>query len=491
MNISKALKVIESVRSSDVIEICRYAKELEDSGEYADAVRAMGKWWQGVGVRPNVKELAVTEQAEILSRVGALSGWLGSTQQIKDSQEKAKDLISEAASLFESIGDGQSWAETRSDLAVCYWRGGSFGEARIVLQDILKDGFIFSDEITGKILLRLVSVEISAKNFDTASNLVDKAVSTLGGKGSFLLQGKLFFYRAFTLRSLGEDQCKSSLLLAAVENYQKAGLFYEKAKHYIYAAAAESNAGNVYRILDEYSNAHSCFDRAIYLYTKVKDKVHIAQVYENKAQILLAEGKIEDAKLAAHTSVEMLSQGDEKSILSESLTTLAIVLSRGGNVDKAIETFMEAKEVALMVGDRESAGNAVLTQIEELQSGLTPIVFRSLYLEADELLCESPKTSTGKRLQRIARRQFEMDNPASHLKREKYFDWENFSLPKTIHIYEKELIRKALREAKGRVTKAAGLLGVSHQNLSTILNKRHQELRKHTVNRKSRSSLKN
>jgi tetratricopeptide (TPR) repeat protein len=490
MNISKALKVVESVRSSNIIEVCRYVRELEDLGEYGDAALAMGRWWQGIGIKPDVEKLPKNQQAAILSSIGTLSGWLGSTQQIKDSQEKAKDLISEASAIFESIGDRQNWAETRSDLAVCYWREGSFGEARIILQDILEGGYDFPAELEGKIVLRLVNTEISTKHYQQARKLVNRIAPTLD-KGSLLLRGKFYFHRALINRGEGEDGNRTNLLHTAVKDYEEANSYFEKAKHYLYVANTETNLGNVYRILNDYKSAYTHFDRAIYLYTKQKDKSHAAQVYDCKAQTLLAENKLTDAEAAANASVNLISSGDSKSLLAESLTTLAIVLSRGGNVDKAIETFMEAKEVALTVGDRESAGNALLTQIEELQSGLTPIVFRSLYLEADELLRESPKTSTGKRLQRIARRQFEMDNPASHLKREKYFDWENFSLPKTIHIYEKELIRKALREAKGRVTKAAGLLGVSHQNLSTILNKRHQELRKHTVRRKSRSSLKN
>jgi tetratricopeptide (TPR) repeat protein len=490
MNISKALEEHQKTVVFDVISMCDHAKRLEDSGEYAKATEALGDWWQGIGVRPNVNKLSNNQKAAILSRIGALSGWLGSMKQIPASQEKAKDLLSEGADLFDLVSDHQNWAETRSDLAICYWREGAFDEARVILDVVLESGFNLSPQLRGKILLRSVNVEISTRNYARAKNVVNKASSFVEKHGNNLLLGKLSFHRALVLHCQGEDENASNLLLSAIDEYQKAGTYYKKAKHSIYAAAAESNAGNVYRLLEDYKNAHSHFDRAVYLYIKLKDQTHAAQVYENKAQAFLAENKLVDAEAAVRASVAMVSAGDEKSILSESLTTLAIVLSRGGNVDYAIRTFKEAKEIALGVGDKESAGNAILTYIEELQASLTPIVFRKLYLEADELLKESPKISTVNRLQRIARRHFEIGNPESLLKSEKYFNWKNFSLPEAVHAYERELILKALSESGGRVTKAAGLLGVSHQSLSLILHQRHDDLQQHRIQRRPRGSLK-
>lgn len=339
-----------------IIAMCDRAKELEDSGEYLKATRAMGQWWQGVGVRPDMGDELASKKAAILSRVGALSGWLGSTQQVPGSQEKAKDLISEGANLFESIGFQQDWAEARSDLAVCYWREGAFDEARVILQDVLGSSFTFSSELKGKILLRLVTVEISSKHFETAFVLINQIASLLKDKENPLLLGKYYFYRAFTSRSQGEDQNSRDLLLSAVSDYQQAGVYYEKAKHYIYVANTETNLGNVHRLLNDYKNAHSHFDRAIYLYIKFKDKAHAAQVYECKAQTLLAENQLRDAEKAARTSVAMVRTGDEKSMLAESLTTLGIILSRKGNLKEAIESFEKAKGTALRVGDKESAG---------------------------------------------------------------------------------------------------------------------------------------
>ncbi len=486
MSILKALKEPKNTVAPGVIKMCDLARRLEDSGEYAEAAEALGNWWQDIGVRPDVDNLSDEEKAAILSRVGTLSGWLGSMKQVSGAQEKAKDLISEGANLFERIQDHDNWADARSDLAICYWREGAFDEARVVLQDVVGGGLVVSPELKGKILLRLVTVETSTKHFETASSLLNQVDSLIKDKGNPLLLGKFYFYRAFTLHCQGEDQNKRELLLSSADDYRRAGLYYKKANHGLFAANVENNLGNVYRLLNDYKNAHSHLNKAIYLYIKLKDQSNAALVYENKAQALLAENKLEEAETAVRTSVAMMRTGDEKSILAESLTTLGIVLSRGGKVKEAELSFVEAKETALEVGDNESAGNAVLTYIEELKSILTPLEFSSLYLEADELLQDSPKISTINRLKKIARKQVEIGRSEVELE----ISWENFNLPEAVRTHEGKIIMKALNETSGRVTKAAQLLGLSHQNLSLILHQRHKELQQFRVQRKSRRDTK-
>lgn len=491
MKISETLRALESPVNSDVMATCIAVKEIEDSGEYEHAIRKMGKWWQGIGIRPNVSSLPAWERAAILSRIGALSGWLGSMKQIPDAQEKAKDLICEGANLFEMIHDHNNWADTRSDLAICYWREGAFDEARVVLQDVLGNGSVLLPELKGKILLRLVTIETSTHHFETASTLLNQVDELIKDQGNPLLLGKFHFYRAFTLHSQGEDLNKSELLLSAVSNYYKASSYYKQAKHNRYIAVTENNIGNAFRLLEDFRNTHLHLDRALKMYVKLKDKGRAARVYDNKARAFIMQDNLSDAELATLTSVNMLREGGENATLAESLTTLGVVLSRGGNINKAIRTFVEAKEIALRVGDKESAGNAVVTHIEELQSDLTPIVFRALYLEADELLWDSPKKATVDRLRRVARKQFEINNNLTpQFKKEKYFKWKNFSLPDAVHAYERELILKALSDAGGRLTKAAGLLGVSHQSLSLTLHQRHKDLQQHRIQRKPRGSLK-
>ncbi|HEY0376416.1 MAG TPA: sigma 54-interacting transcriptional regulator [Pyrinomonadaceae bacterium] len=54
--------------------------------------------------------------------------------------------------------------------------------------------------------------------------------------------------------------------------------------------------------------------------------------------------------------------------------------------------------------------------------------------------------------------------------------WAGCSLDEEVLLYERSLIQMALNAAQGQVTKAARLLGISHQRLSSILQGRHKDL---------------
>src|SRR5947209_2292235 len=116
---------------------CDLARQLEKAGEYEAACEALNEFWPKRNGSLSLNDLDEATRAEVLLRVGALSGWLGSTDQGAGSQEMAKDLITKSAEIFERLGRTRATAEAHSDLALCYWREGSYDEARIQLANAL------------------------------------------------------------------------------------------------------------------------------------------------------------------------------------------------------------------------------------------------------------------------------------------------------------------------------------------------------------------
>ena len=100
--------------------------------------------------------------------------------------------------------------------------------------------------------------------------------------------------------------------------------------------------------------------------TRLKDNVHLAQVDETRARILLAEGRNVEAEKTARSAVLRLEDGDEFSLLAEALTTHGIALARLEHRDQARATLDRAVNIAEQVGDFEKAGVAALTIIEQL-----------------------------------------------------------------------------------------------------------------------------
>ncbi|MBD0373992.1 MAG: sigma-54-dependent Fis family transcriptional regulator, partial [Pyrinomonadaceae bacterium] len=70
--------------------------------------------------------------------------------------------------------------------------------------------------------------------------------------------------------------------------------------------------------------------------------------------------------------------------------------------------------------------------------------------------------------------------------------WAGCSLDEEVQLYEGSLIQMALKAARGRVTQAARLLGVTHQRLTSILQGRHKDLltARTPIKRRRRSIMK-
>src|SRR6266511_2198645 len=119
------------------IRCCDVAKRLEKVGEYEAAYEALSEFWPERDGPPRLDDLDDATRAMVLLRVGALSGWLGSTDQAPGSQETAKDLITRGIGILERLGRTRDAAEAHGDLALCYWREGSYDEARIHLANAL------------------------------------------------------------------------------------------------------------------------------------------------------------------------------------------------------------------------------------------------------------------------------------------------------------------------------------------------------------------
>src|SRR5207253_1880704 len=143
----------------DAVEGCRLAKEFENAGDYEGAREALAGVWSGLGERPRTDALSDKAKAEVLLRVGALSGWLGSSEQIPDAQQFAKDMISESLRDFEALGDDEKVAEAQTDLAICYWREGAMDEARIRFDEALSKARGSHNQL--RVLVNATTVEIS------------------------------------------------------------------------------------------------------------------------------------------------------------------------------------------------------------------------------------------------------------------------------------------------------------------------------------------
>ncbi|MDT4955374.1 MAG: two-component system, NtrC family, response regulator AtoC [Acidobacteriota bacterium] len=382
---------------------CRLAKELEEAGNYEAAREAMGELWQGVGERPVLESLDARTTVEVLLRAGTLSGWIGSANQIAGAQERAKDLLSESITLFESLSETEKVAEAQTELAYCYWREGAFDEARITLQEALSRLTKSDGDLKAVALLRTAIVERTAKRPHDALRILSEAVPLFDVSSNHTLKGRFYTALATTLENLGAAERRDDYRDRALVEYAAASYHFEQAGHTSYRAAVENNLGFLFFKAGKFDEAYEHLDHARRLFTSLKDKVHSAQVDETRARALLAQGRNFEAEKVVSVAVRTLEKGGEQALLAEALTTHGVALARVGQQEQSRLALERAIEVSEQAGDMEGAGRAALTLIEELKVRLTEDEVREIYCRADELLSGSQHTETIARLRECAR----------------------------------------------------------------------------------------
>jgi CheY-like chemotaxis protein/Tfp pilus assembly protein PilF len=471
---------------------CQLSKQFEKAGEYEAAREALSEFWPERDGLAKLDGLDEPMKAEVTLRLGALAGWLGSAHQAVGGQETAKNLITQSIQISEKLGESRPLAEAHKDLAICYFREGSFDEARIHLRHALTWLKDENSDLRAVIMIWFGLVEGEAGRLHEALRVYNNAAPLVEKSEDHIVKGAFHNQFGLVFRRLAAPENREDYLDRALIEYAAASFHFEQAENVRNQAGVENNLGFLFFTIGRYKDAHYHLDRARYLFLELKDVGTAAQVDETRARTLLAEGRIVEAERMVRSAVKTLETGGQQAVLAEALTTQGIVLARLGNHPRAKAVLERAVEVAETTGDLEGAGRAKLSIIEELGEKIPAKELVSIYRSAIDLLKRSQDPSTGKRLISCAAALLDVLGPSENEDLESLeHTWEGFSFKRQVLKYEKVLIERALRDAGGSVTRAARLLGFNHhQSLISLINSRHMELLKtRTAVRKRRRHL--
>jgi tetratricopeptide (TPR) repeat protein len=410
---------------------CELAKEFENKGEYDDAREVLTRLWPRIDEHPNLTGLDQGMAAEVLLRVGVLTGFIGSSNQIADGQEKAKNLISESLTIFESQRYRKKMAEAQTELALCYWRTGELNEARDLLNEALSR-LTTDGDLKAKAVLRLAIVERRNASHNRALRILIEHAPLFQKINNHTLKGCYYQTLGDVLENLWELEGTTDYFDRALIEYAAASYHFEEAEHRNYRANVENNLGFLYFKIDQYKEAYEHLDRARRIFASLKDKNATAQVDETRARVFLKQKRNGEAEKIARSSVRNLENSERPSLLAEALTTHGTALARLGYYSAALETFRRAIDLSQRIGSINRAAETSLTVFQEMGEslavvkGVRPISGRKLSAEVRSL--------------------------------------------------EHDLIEHALDAAQGSVTRAARSLGMTHQALEYMLETRHKDL---------------
>lgn len=408
----------------------RAAERHEERGDYARALESLSPFWDGPQSAPDVSGLQPAAGAAVLLRAGSLTAWIGSKRQLEGWQESAKNLLSESAALSESAGDRELWLDARKHLAICYWREGSFAEARMVVHSALAEA---NGHRKGAVALKLTLALIarSEGQLDEAMSIHRAIAEEVATLGADLTWGMFHNGLGLTYKQMGATD-------DAIIELTAAAYYFEVSSHARYRIPTEINLANLFVLTKQQEAAHARLDQAERLAKEIRDEVHLAQAKDSRALAFLAEGNYEAAEAAARESVAILERGDEHALLVDSLTTHARALMRLRDHNGPL-TYARAYSLAV---ERISLKRAARVAIE-LQSELAAESCLSGHLTMDE----------------------------------------------AIDCFEAGIISAALAATNGRITETAMRLGLSQQNLSAMLNARHSKLRPPTTRKRRQRKI--
>ncbi len=324
---------------------------LERGGRFDLALIELRGIWDDTTEQPDVRDLDARLTAETFLRCGALIGFLGHIRQIPTAQERSKNLLTEARSLYLEIYDPEKIAECANYLALAYWRTGENREAMSWVEE--GQSYKLPEDCGTRLYSYVIRdlVLLSQKRFaEVCSNFAD--LEDLFAETDPFLTGSLHNNFGLAAKNLGNTA-------AALISLEKARDLFTSSGNTLQIALAENNLSQLYKTEKRFDQAHAAVDRSIDLYREIRDRTREGFTWDTKALIYFDEGRFAEALEAVENAVEILGKSENYAYLAETLASKARIQLYTDDFAAATLTLMEAVDLAKMRISEDAAMNLI------------------------------------------------------------------------------------------------------------------------------------
>ncbi len=370
--------------AEEVQILCVVAREQIAVGNVEAACLILRNWYC-VGQWPILEGLNPQSSADLLFTAGRLAGYVGSRRQVPRAQKHAESLLNGAIGISEQLGLKRQSAEGQIELGFCYWREGLFDLARTTFLTALEQLGEGDGELRSLALIRLAIVEQCAGRLHEALVRLNEAAAIIEMAGpcfTAAYNNEL----ALTSKHLASTENRNEYFKRAIEHYQKALCQFEAVGNHWYAAVTENNYCNLLLTLKRFDKVEIHLIRTRKLFEHYGNKIGLAQFDDTWARFCIATEEFDLAEQAIARSIGTLEGGGEDAWLAESLTTQGVLLCQTGRKRQAKRVLERARQIAERCGDREGAGRALLTLVEEMRDELEDDERIELMATLDQLL---------------------------------------------------------------------------------------------------------
>jgi tetratricopeptide (TPR) repeat protein len=412
MPITKSTKITTS-KAIKLIEEARNAELCRDISTCRQVLNAV---WENLEEDPTLDGLEIETQAEILRLCGFFLSYYGRSRNLKDYQERGRNFLTKAIEIFDAEDLLHKSAEAKVMLSLCYWYEGAIAESELILSETEAE---YADNQLHPVYIQICVNRLMTHYWKGEYQPALKIIEQLSIPINLCKDSRLktmYYNQAGIIYRILKQPDK------AILNIQESIKHARSSGNLRFCAGSFNNLGNVCKDIGDFVKAHKCVDQALKSYTNLQETGWVAHVLDTKAQVYLAENNLVDALIQVSKALVIFQQGEDFAGLTEALFTKCKILLKLGNVSESVLLLAELLELAKhRIG--EFAAKKYAGEFAQL-----------IYL------------------------------------------LKNTSYSEEINSFKTNLLRKHLTEADLQVTKAAETLGISHQNLSNILNNQFPEL---------------
>jgi tetratricopeptide (TPR) repeat protein len=350
--------------------------KFERCGRYDEALAELNGIWEDTTTFPNVAEFEPRAAAGILLRCGSLIGFLGHNKQIPNSQEKSKNLLTEARNRFLDIYDVEKIAECENYLALAYWRTGELVEAESFIEEALSHNLTVSNNIRIYSHLTKSLIFLSSGRYEEIVKNFENLEADFQKCGDAFLNGSF-------CTNLGAAYEKLYKTSEALKYLELAREFFQKSGHRTYLGLIENNLAQLYKLENKFLKAHETVDSATKIFKQIKDRTREGFSIDTKAQIYFTERKYEEALKTSDKAISILKKSENKAYLVETYMTKAkTLIYLEDDISTAILCLCDAVQLA-KANISEEAAKDLIREFEKIRDEKKSPVIEEVFTEKE------------------------------------------------------------------------------------------------------------
>src|SRR5438477_6836486 len=250
--------------------------------------------------------------------------------------QAAEQMIDEALAVFEPDDLEGRFRALRARASIAWAQGDLEKEERLMLEGLELSREAGRKDFESEASDELASVYISRLELDRAAPLVEQAVLLAEQSGSAEARGRALRFAGQLHLQRGELEDAAAALEGAREHLSEAGAAWALGRTLNFAAWVARYQGDLTR-------SERIFRESIRLLATLEDRATLCESQRSLAELLLAEGRVDEAERFALAARETVGPHDLTSLATTAMS-LGLVRAAQGHDEEAEELLREAYE---------------------------------------------------------------------------------------------------------------------------------------------------